>query len=236
MKTKMLGMIALSALIGTALATTSLAQPRGRGFEGGARAERAAHVRGPMRPGAARGAILAARPDRFIERHDTDGDGTVSEAEFIDERLAVVDTIFERRDTDGDGMISVAEHEAPRALPGRMVRGPRGARPERPNRPERPEIDREAVIACVRETIADYDPQLERPLDEIFANVDTDGDGMLSLAEVSSALQARAHDLFARIDSDGDGYITEDEVAEHFAEQLNVRRVVQNCIKEQLQG
>ncbi len=232
MKTKMLGILTVSAaLLGTALSSLSVAQDRARGFEGprpGVRGD-AGQMRGPMRAAARRGGAVA-QPERFIERHDTDADGQVSETEFVDEHLQNIDDMFEHRDTDGDGLISVAEHAAPRGLPGRPGRGPRD------ERPERPEIDREAVIECVRATIADYDPELERPLDEIFANVDTNGDGMLSLLEVSTALETRAHALFARIDDDGDGYITEDEVAAHFEAQLNLRRVIHDCVQEQLEG
>ena len=38
--------------------------------------------------------------------------------------------------------------------------------------------------------------------------------------------------LFARIDENGDGFITESEVAAHFEEQLNLRRVIKACIDE----
>lgn len=235
MKLKTLAMMTATALLGTALATTSLAQPRSRGgFEGAPpRGEMPGPARGGMRGGPPGGAA-AAQPERFIERHDTDADGRVSEAEFADERLAHVDEQFERRDSNGDGVISLEEHEAPRG------RGPRasGERPARPagDRPARPEIDREAVIACVRETIADFEPRFDDELEDAFENVDNNGDGELSLAEVSSAVEARANDLFARIDDNGDGYITESEVEAHFQAQLNVRRVTQDCVKEQLEG
>jgi hypothetical protein len=233
-KLKTLGILGATALLGTMLATTSVAQPRGRGgFDappprGEMRGAEAARERG----GALRGGAVAAQPERFIERHDTDADGRVSAAEFVDERLGRIDEQFERRDTDGDGLISSDEQAAPRGLPGRPGRGPRGDR----ERPEPPAIDREAVIACVRETIADYDPRFDDELEDIFDNVDTNGDGMLSLAEVSAAVEARADELFDRIDTNGDGYITEDEVEAHFQAQLNVRRVIQDCIKEQLAG
>lgn len=233
MNTKMLGIVTVSALLGTVLSTANFAQDTTGGTEGPRhqmRGNGAGPMRGPMQaPMAGRRALApAAQPERFIERHDTDGDGQVSESEFTDEHLQGIDEHFERRDTDGDGLISLAEHATP---PPR--RGPRGpGRPDRPERPERPEIDREAVIACVRETIADFEPQLEGPVDEIFENVDTNGDGMLSLAEVSAALEDRAHTLFSRIDSDGNGYITESEVAAHVDAQLNQRRVMQACVKE----
>lgn len=238
MKTKILGVLAVSALLGTALATTSFAQDRARGGAEAPRGEAAAAARGEAAVAArdgARGRGVTAQPARFIERHDTDADGRVSEMEFVDDRMQNIDEHFERRDANGDGLISADEHAAPRGVaPG--GRAPRGDREGRDERPARPEIDREALVACVRQTIADYDARLDDELEDAFDRVDTNGDGKLSLAEVSTAVEARAHDLFARIDDNGDGYITEDEVAAHFAAQLNVRRVVKACIDKQLGG
>ncbi len=225
MKLKTLGMLAFTTLLVAAVAQTGFAQGTGRGLEG-PRAETRGNPGPGMRgPGARRATALVASPLRFIEQRDTDADGRVSEMEFVDEQLVRIDDQFERRDNDGDGRISVDEHEAHPARPGPQ-RGPRR------DRPERPELDRADVIACARETIADYDPELDRPLDEIFDAVDTDGDGILSLTEVSIFLEARAHALFARIDENGDGFITESEVAAHFEEQLNLRRVIKACIDE----
>jgi Ca2+-binding EF-hand superfamily protein len=223
MKIKMLGILTASALLGATLATAGFAQERARGIGAEMRARPAAPA-----VAARRAPAPVASPVRFLERHDSDADGRVSVDEFVDEHLRDIDAVFERRDANGDGVISFDEHDAPR-------RHDRPERPDRP-RPERPEIDREAVHECVRETIADYDPDLDRPLEELFDLVDTNGDGVLSLAEVSIALQERAHVLFARIDDDGDGYLSEAEVAAHFEEQLNLRRVIQACIDEQLGG
>lgn len=226
MKLKTLGMLALTTLLGAAVAQTGFAQGTARGLEGPRFETRGNPGPGMRGPGAGREIARVASPVRFIELRDTDADGQVSEMEFVDEHLVRIDDQFERRDTDGDGLISVDEHEAPRGLRGGPQRLPRR------DRPERPELDRAEVIACVRETIADYEPELDRPLDDIFDAVDTDGDGMLSLTEVSTFLEARAHALFARIDDNGDGFITESEVAAHFEEQLNLRRVIKACIDE----
>jgi hypothetical protein len=222
MKLKVLG-IAVTALLGTVLATASVAQPRGRGgFDG---PPPRGEMRGPQ--AGARG----ASPERFIERHDTNADGRVSEAEFVDERLQNVDEQFERRDTNGDGVIA-ADEQAPRGRPGRPGRGPRADR----ERPEPPAIDRDAITACVRETIAGYEPRFDDERDDVFANVDTNGDAKLSLTEVSAALEARAHERFEHIDSNGDGYVTEAEVEAQSAAQLAARRAMRDCIREQVQG
>jgi Ca2+-binding EF-hand superfamily protein len=228
MKLKMIGVMTATALLGTVLATTSVAQPRGRGgFDG------APPPRGEMRGPGAAGQRGGPPPERFIERHDTNADGRVSESEFVDDRLQNVDDQFEHRDTNGDGVISLEEHEAPRALPARPGRGPR---PDVADRPARPEIDRDALTACIRKTIADFEPRFDDELEDIFDNVDKNGDDKLSLAEVSAAVEARARELFDHIDASGDGYITEDEVEAQFQAQLQVRRVTQDCIKAQLGG
>ena len=57
-------------------------------------------------------------------------------------------------------------------------------------------------------------------LQEMFNNIDTDGDGQFSLEEFTAAKPANApsdgpdsSEIFAEIDSDGDGFITEEEFA-----------------------
>ena len=152
---------------------------------------------------------------------DADGDGLISEAEFIDARLAKIDDHFTRMDQDGDGQISMDEQTPPERL-------------ARPGRPERPEIDRDAVAACVRETIADYVPELDDDMEARFDNVDANGDGYLSLAEISAAMSTRAGELFTRIDTDADGFLSSEELTAHHAEQVNLRRVIRACIGEQV--
>jgi Ca2+-binding EF-hand superfamily protein len=214
MKLSTLGIAGISTLLGLACMTAVIAAEPGDGnrrpaFEGG---------RGPG-PGAMRGRGGFRRGPAFerqLERMDTNDDDKVSEDEFVDFRLASVDEIFERRDRDDDGLISLEENE----------------RPGRPDRPNRPEPDREEVIACVRETIADFAPDADMDLEERFENVDSDGNGSLSLGEVSTALETRAHETFARIDADDDGFITREELRTHHQAQLDARRVVRACMQE----
>lgn len=203
MNTRMLGILAIGALFSTVLVTTSLAQPRPRG-------------------GFDRPRVAQLQPERFIERHDTNADGRVSESEFIDERLQRFIAQFERRDTNDDGLISADEQAAPRGSRDRP-----GLRPRR-ERSQPSALDRDAATACILETIPDFEPR--------FDNADTDGDGMLGLQEVSTAVQAGASARFARIDGDGDGYVTEDEAAAHADAQRNLRQVANACAREQLRG
>jgi Ca2+-binding EF-hand superfamily protein len=214
MKLITIGMAGISTLLALALMNAVIAAEPADGdrrpaFEG---------RRGPgpggigSRFGQRRGPAFA----RQLERMDTDDDGQISEAEFVDFRLARLDETFERRDRNDDGLIGLDENP----------------RPERPNRPNRPDLDREDLIACVRETLADFAPNADMDFEERFENVDTDGNGSLTLAELSAALEQRAHETFARIDADDDGFITQEELKTRHQAQLDVRREVRECMRE----
>src|SRR5688572_29089442 len=152
MKLSTLGIAGFSALFGLAFVSAVIAaEPDDDGrrpaFQGG---------RGPGPGGMGRGGFRRGPAfERQLERMDTNEDDQVSEDEFVDFRLARVDDMFERRDRDNDGLISLEENERP-------------DRPDRPGRPDRPEIDREEVIACVRETIADFAPNADMDMEERF--------------------------------------------------------------------
>lgn len=233
MNTRMLGVLAVSALLGGALATTSVAQERQRGFDA-MNGAGAGQMRGRMRM--ARGPGAALQPARFIARHDADEDGRVSAAEFIDVRLQAADRLIERRDADGDGLISAEEQDAPRGQPGRGARGETRTRPERPARSERAEPDREALAACVRETSPDFQPRADGTGESAFAASDGNGDGKLSLEEISAAIEGRAQQQFARLDADADGYVVEDELVAQAQAQRELRRTLMACAREQRQG
>lgn len=57
-----------------------------------------------------------------------------------------------------------------------------------------------------------------------LAQMDTDGDGQLSLAEFSAARQARLAERFAAMDSDGDGLLSAAEMAQAREERRDDRR------------
>lgn len=201
MKTTTLGILAAGALLGATLATAGMAQDR----------QRAPDDRAGLAP-----------PRNFIARFDTDADGRVSLAEFVDARLRDADRHFERRDRDGDGLISATE-AAPPAGP---ERGRRGARPERPR------VDEGALRACIRETVAGFEPLRGSPGDA-FAATDTDADGALSLQEVNAALERRAQEQFGRLDTDGDGYVTAAEAEARRKEQRELQRSARECLRVQ---
>lgn len=201
-------------LVGTALLPAAQAQDTDPGFSAQGPGAEDHHRRGPgAGPGRHRPGRPGGNPDLLIERLDSNGDGYIDEDEFLDARLARVDREFDRRDVDGDGLLSEEEASRP------PRRGPRGDSTER-----------EEVIACVRETIADWEGPHE--VEDRFDAVDADLDGYITLAELSAALAERAYVLFDRIDADGDGLITPEEIAAHQDSELNLRRVIRACVDE----
>ena len=218
MKLKILGILTLGTLCSAAMLQPVAAQQK----DGLHRQNRDVSGQHTPRQGPGREDPQARRGEeqRLV---DTDGDGLISEAEFTEVRLAEIDEHFNRLDADGDGLISAAE-QIPPARP---------ERPTRPSRPERPEIDRDAVTACVQETIADFEPPMVPDREERFDFADTNADGFLSLAEISAAMSEKAASQFARIDTDADGFLSKEELMAQHAGQLNIRRVTQACIFEQ---
>ena len=214
MKFKSLVILSTTALLSAAILPAATAQDDEPRFDRGAAGAEGRQHRGPAlgaarhRPGRPGG-----NPERLVDRLDTDGDGYVDENEFLDARLARIDDQFDRRDVDGDGLLS--EEEA--------------SRPRHRNR-DHDETLREQVIACVRETIADWEGPHE--VEDRFDAVDTDADGYISLVELSTALQERAYELFDRIDSNDDGLISLEEVQAFQDYQINLRRVIRACIDE----
>lgn len=102
----------------------------------------------------------------FKARLDTDGDGTVSDAEREAGRAAMKARMLERFDTDGDGTLSETEREAMKAArpEGRMGKGPRGHKGMGPR--------------------GDMDPEKAAEMKAAMLNrFDTDGDGSLSETE-----------------------------------------------------
>jgi len=225
MKIKALVLGMAAAVLSTGLISTVAAQdsevsvmPAGVQVFGQRRAEGAAmHPFGQQvrqftpgqyaaRPGRGRG-----NPERALERMDTNADGNVDDGEFVAARTRHVEDTFSRRDADNDGLLSREELQ-------------------RRERADRPEIDRAEVIACVREFIADYDP--ESHLEDRFDAVDTNDDGYIDQLELSTALQARAYKLFDRLDTDNDGFISLDEIEQGHDLALNLRRIIRDCIDQ----
>ncbi|MES2605023.1 MAG: hypothetical protein V4603_08800 [Pseudomonadota bacterium] len=172
----------------------------------------------------------------LIERADSNDDGKISVEEFLAPRLERLDDMFERRDANGDGLIAEGEGrgERPAAAGNRGGRGERAQRGGGGGRPGRPAIDREAVLACMEQANPDFDPPADRDDDESrFDAADTNGDGSLSLSEVTAAETARAEAQFDKLDADADGFITTADIEANQEQRAEIAAAMRECMQDQ---
>lgn len=208
MKLKLLAALLTGSLMGMTLATAGLAQDDERRFGGPGREGRG------MMPGPG---MRGAGPERMLANLDSDEDGRISADEFVDERTRQLEQLFNRRDRDGDGLLSAEENERP-------------ARTRRDDRPQRPAQNRAALQACAAPDADAGDARGNRA--DMFTDADSNGDGMLSLAELTATTASAAQTGFAALDDDGDGYITETELTAR-AEAARERRMeLRECIRD----
>ncbi|MEM8955912.1 MAG: hypothetical protein AAGD22_17280 [Verrucomicrobiota bacterium] len=120
---------------------------------------------------------------------DTDGDGAVSNAEFLAAQITRANETFERLDADGDGSISESESASAQrggqGGQGGQQRGPGGGR-------------------------------LGGGFGGGFATLDENNDGIVTEAEFVAANANRQKEIFAQIDTDGSGEITEEDMQAFF--------------------
>lgn len=130
------------------------------------------------------------RLERMMTHLDTDQSGAISYEEFAKRG----DDRFAQMDADGDGFITADERQAAKA--GAKDRAAEAGEGKRGRKGRKGDMKRRA------------EARLER--------VDTDQDGVISLAEHNAAQQAQ----FAELDSDSSGSVTADE----FEAQMKDRR------------
>ena len=117
-----------------------------------------------------------------FEELDAGGDGLLSSSE-------IKEATIERLDSDGDGHLSAEEvlaslSEGPRRGPGRNRRGP---------------------PPLTEEQLTEIKANMQRIASDRFAEIDLDGNGLLSELELKEA-------SFLQLDKDGNGVITLDEL------------------------
>lgn len=223
MKLNTMGALTLGTLLSIALLPASQAQDNGATEDNDARPgfRRGAMEGGRMGPGRFRELRQAAQPEERLERLDTDGDGSISEEEFLAPQTERIATLFDRRDRDGDGLLSAEETAPPERGRRGDGRGPGGDR-----RGPSPE----AVQACLQ-AAGDDRPEARPDREDLLAMADSNGDGSLALDELSAAQTDQALQRFARLDTDGDGLITGTELqAQQQARQAR-RAELRTCLE-----
>jgi hypothetical protein len=177
-------------------------------------------------------------PAMRIEQLDTNNDDKVSHEEFLSPRLGHIDDIFTRLDTNKNGLIELGEANAQHPLSGRVSgHGGKGAGP-RGLAKDRPTLDEDAVIACVRKTIADFDPPSLANNEETLGRLDaadTNDDDKLSLAEVTAAVTQKADAHFTELDTNADGYVTLAELETLKTQHAEIAKTVRACVMAQKQ-
>ena len=127
------------------------------------------------------GAAWTARPGP--ESMDTDGDGSISLAEFENAHLERAREHFARLDADGDGMLAADELQRPARDWNRSLRRDRRS-PERSF--ERLDADASGGIS-----LAELGNARSAPNAADFATVDVDGSGELDADEFGAMLRMR---------------------------------------------
>jgi len=223
MKLKLLAALMTGTLMGMTLTTAGFAQDGERRFGGPGREGRGM-MPGMEQKGQMPGPDMrAAGPGRMLSNLDSDEDGRISADEFVDERTRQIEQLFNRRDTDGNGVLSAAESERP-------------ARQRREGSQRRPAMDSAAMQACAQagdEVDTGNNPGNRA---DLFTDADSNGDGTLSLSELTETARGTAQTRFAALDDDGDGYITEAELAARADASRERRMELRQCIRDARQS
>ena len=167
----------------------------------------------------------------MFDRLDADHDGVLTREELreIGQRMEgwrgkAGDALFRRADEDQDGRISREEWPLPPEQFDRFDRNhdgfltPDELTPQGPRRERDGERGGEAGAAFLARYDTDHDGKVtaaEFPSERRFAEMDADGDGVLTPAEIAEAMDKRniekGYDFFEMYDLDRDGKVTREE-------------------------
>jgi Ca2+-binding EF-hand superfamily protein len=230
MKLKNMSVLTLSTLLSIILLPASQAQDSAaadnearQGFRRGAMMEgRMGGMRERMAPRQFRQLRQAAEPEQRLERLDSDGDGSISEEEFLAPQTQGLATLFDRRDRNGDGLLSAEESAPPERGPRAEGAGQRGGRNGQAQA---------AVQACLQAAGGDL-PEARPEREDLLAAADSNGDGSLGLDELTTARTDQARQRFALLDSDGDGFVTTTELQAQQLTRQARRAELRACLQD----
>jgi Ca2+-binding EF-hand superfamily protein len=177
--------------------------------------------------GSGNSALLQQMRERMMSRLDTDGDGSISQAEFSAGRpqgasQADATARFAQIDTDGNGSLSASElataftqFTAQTAGALLMAQGTQGGDSSASG------TGTGAVGGC-----EGGGGRSRAMADQLFGQLDSNSDGSVSKSELEAAFQSvasangtdataatqQADDLFSKLDTDGDGSVSQSEV------------------------
>ncbi|MEM6574566.1 MAG: hypothetical protein AAF736_09865 [Pseudomonadota bacterium] len=142
---------------------------------------------------------------------DADGDRMVSQDEFLAARLARAERRFNRLDRDDDGQITETDLA---------------------DRPEPPDVDRDALRACIEDTLGVELPEPPEPGSR-FDAIDVNGDGVITLEEALTSAEDRAVERFMNLDENADGQLERSEVRRPLRRAARLRQARRQCLREQ---
>jgi len=206
--TKRLNVAIISGLVAAALATPAMAERGGRGGHdkpGGERSER------------------GNRAEKVFNRIDANEDGVLSLAEMTDPVAAKAEKKLARKDSDEDGMLNAEE----------MQKNRHG------NAVDLSAIGAEIVqcVSDIKETTGNDDivvPTADsfQSAEDKFNAVDTSGDGLVDLTELTAAMINKANGKFTAMDADVDGSVTLDEFKASHQTHRATKKAVRECVRE----
>lgn len=142
---------------------------------------------------------------------DADGDGVVTQEEFIAAKAVRTERRFERLDSNSDGQITPDDLS---------------------DLPQPPDVDRDALRACVEESLG-----IELPAPPVdgsrFDNADLNGDGAVTLDEALTGSETAAIERFERLDTNVDGLLQTDELRKAKRRAGKLRQTRRQCRDEQ---
>ena len=161
------------------------------------------------------------RPVIKFERLDVNDDGYLDLNELLTPALAKSERVFDRKDVDDSGDLSLDEYATGRA--GRDLSD-----------------IAEEIVECVADLKEETgnplihvpDPDAFKSPAEKFEIIDDDGNGLLGLDEVQSAVAQKVGNGFAAADTSGDSLLSLREYLRQKKTGKATRRAIRICVQE----